>query len=254
MLTVAGLSPLAGLALVALVLLLAATVKGTIGMGLPVVGIALLGSFLDPRQILTLMVVPIIASNAWQTVTSGYMGAAWKRFWPLILCFCVATAAGGWLMSSIDPAALLLLLGVVAIGFVVVSVYKPALRLRPQDRGWAGVVVGGGAGVLNGVSTVNGPPLLMYLVACGLNKDEFVGAYGLIALSGSIPLALSYGATGVLGIDELFWSCCALLPVFAGLSIGRVLRRYIDPVLFRQILLVVLFVLGLNLIRRGLHG
>ncbi|MES1924024.1 sulfite exporter TauE/SafE family protein [Salinisphaera sp. T31B1] len=251
---VAGLSPVSATMLVALVLLLAATVKGTIGMGLPVVSIALLGSFLDPHQMLALMVAPVIVSNFWQAVSSGYIRTAWRNFWPLILCFCVATAVGGWLMASIDPSVLLLILGVIAIGFAIVNVLKPTLRLRPRDRGWAGLVVGSSAGVLNGLSTVNGPPLLMYLVACDLDKDQFVGAYGLIALAGSIPLAMSYMATGVLGATELIWSCAALLPVFAGLTIGRIVRGYIDAVLFRRILLGVLVVLGINLIRRGIHG
>lgn len=251
---VAGLSPLAGLCLVASVLVAAATIKGTLGLGMPVFSVSVLGGFLDPHRMLALMVVPVIASNLWQVWESGYVGSAWRQFWPLILCFCTATAIGGWLMASIDPRMLLLLLGVVAITFALINLYKPHLRLRARDRGWAGIAVGGGAGVINGLSTVNGPPLLMYLVAYGLDKDQFVGAYGLIVFAGSIPLALSYAATGVLGPAELFWSCAALVPVFVGLTLGRVLRRYIDPVLFRRILLVLLILLGVNLIRRGLHG
>lgn len=254
MIAIAGLSPIASLVVVTGVLVVAAGVKGTLGLGMPVFSISLLGGFLDPHTVLALMVVPVLASNLWQTLQSGYTRMAWRAFWPMILCFALATAAGGWWMARIDPDRLLMVLGGIAIAFALINLSKPHLRLRERDRGWAGMVVGGGAGVVNGLSTVNGPPLLMYLVACGLDKEEFVGAYGLIALAGAIPLAATYAYTGVLGPGEALWSTVALVPVFVGLGLGRMLRRYIEPALFRRILLILLIALGINLIRRGLHG
>jgi len=204
--------------------------------------------------VLALMVVPVLVSNFWQAFQGGPIRQSWRAFWPLIVCFALATAAGGWWMARFDPAGLLVVLGVTAVAFALINLARPQLRLRERDRGWVGAVVGGGAGVINGLSTVNGPPLLMYLMACGLNKDAFVGAYGLIAVAGAVPLALSYAYTGVLGPTEAFWSTAALVPVFAGLGVGRVLRAHIEPALFRRLLLVMLILLGANLIRRGLYG
>jgi uncharacterized membrane protein YfcA len=112
--------------------------------------------------------------------------------------------------------------------------------------------VGLAAGVLNGVSTVNGPPLVMYLVSLGLKKNEFVGAYALIALSGAVPLLLSYIAVGLLGPREFGFSVLALLPALLGLVCGERLRRRIDAERFRQLLLWVLILLGINLIRRAI--
>lgn len=245
-------APLWAIVLVALVLVLAGTVKGTVGLGLPVFSISVLSSFMDPRFVLALMVVPVVASNVWQVLSTGGAYTAALRFWPLILAFSLATWLGAHLMASINTALLLGLLGVTVIAFCLSSFANPHLRLDRRHESWCGPVAGTAAGVLNGLSTVNGPPLVMYLVALGLKKDEFVGSYGLIAVCGSIPLAVSYLAVGVLGPRELIWSTLALVPVFIGLVLGARLRRCIDPDLFRRVLLVILAVLGVNLIRRAL--
>lgn len=254
MIAVPDSSQFALLALVAVVLVVAAMIKGTLGLGLPVFAVSILGSFLDPHTVLALMVMPVVAANAWQAVQGGRIAETWHEFWPLIVFYALATAIGGWWMARVDPSVLLVTLGVIAAAFAVINLAKPELRLRERDRGWIGIVAGSGAGVINGLSTVNGPPLLMYLMACDLKKEAFVGAYGLIAFAGTIPLALSYAYTGVLGPQEALWSSAALLPVFIGLGLGRMLRRYIEPALFRRILLFVLILLGINLIRRGLYG
>ncbi|WP_037334216.1 sulfite exporter TauE/SafE family protein [Salinisphaera hydrothermalis] len=254
MIAIAGLSPAIGLLVVATILVVAAAVKGTLGLGMPVFSVSLLGGLLDPHAVLALMVVPVLASNLWQALQSGYWRTACRRFWPMIVCFAIGTAIGGYWMARIDPARLLTILGVIAIAFALVNLIKPDLRLAARHRNWVGAVVGGSTGVVNGLSTVNGPPLLMYLVACGLDREEFVGAYGVIALAGAVPLAATYAYTGVFGATEAYWSTLALLPVFAGLWLGRRLRRHIQPEVFRRVLLVLLMLLGANLIRRGLYA
>lgn len=237
---------------IATVLLLGGLIKGTIGIGLPVFSVSVLGGFIDPHFLLALMVVPVVATNVWQSVSAG---GGWRmsllRFWPLILTFVVGTWAGAQVMARADTSVLLGLLGAVVIVFSITSYARPHLQIPRRHELWCGSVAGAAGGIMNGLTTVNGPPLVMYLVALGLKKDEFVGAYGLIAVCGSIPLAVSYAAVGVLGLHEAMWSTLALIPVFGGVALGQILRRHIDPMLFRRVLLAVLLILGLNLVRRA---
>ncbi|PWG65419.1 TSUP family transporter [Spiribacter halobius] len=240
-------------ALVAIALFLGGAVKGTVGVGLPLVVVSLLGSFLDPKLAVVLVTVPVVVSNVWQSLRSGIVLGAARRFWPLILPFVLCTWLGAQLLASMHTALLLGFLGALVIGFSMLNLAQPQWRLAPRYEPFAGPGVGAVAGVLNGVSTVNGPPLIMYLVSLGLQKNDFVGSYGLIALAGSIPLVLSYIGVGLMGPAEFGASALALVPVLAGLLTGERLRRRIDPDLFRKVLLVVLIVLGLNLIRRALY-
>jgi uncharacterized membrane protein YfcA len=240
------------LALAVFALLLGGMVKGLVGVGLPLVVVSLLASFLDPKFALALVAVPVVVTNVWQSLRAGLALPAAKRFWPLMLPFVVGTWGGAQIVAAVDTRLLLGVLGIVVIGFSSMSLLRPRSHLSRRQEAVAGPCVGLAAGVLNGVSTVNGPPLVMYLVSLGLKKNEFVGAYALIALSGAVPLLLSYIAVGLLGPREFGFSVLALLPALLGLVCGERLRRRIDAERFRQLLLWVLILLGINLIRRAI--
>ena len=108
------------------------------------------------------------------------------------------------------------------------------------------------AGFLGGLSNLFGPVIVMFLVALGLPKDEFVSAVALLFLIGSTTLYLTLIVNGLLAADEAATSFAAALPTLAGVALGQRLRDHIPQETFNRILLVLLFVIGLNLIRRGL--
>jgi uncharacterized membrane protein YfcA len=58
-------------ALVLLTFLLAGTVKGVIGMGLPTVAMGLLGVMMLPSQAAALLLIPSTLTNLWQLATGG---------------------------------------------------------------------------------------------------------------------------------------------------------------------------------------
>ncbi len=240
-------------AAVAAALLLGGLVKGTLGLGLPVFVISVLGAFMEPRAIIGLLLIPVVASNLWQGFSTEHpVLPLLRRFWPLIVAFSVGTYVGTRLLRDVPTHFLLLLLGFIVLGFCVTSWLKPTLHLPPSWESWFGPGVGTFAGVLNGVSMVNGPPLVMYLISLRLDRERFIGAYGLIAVCGSIPLAASLLGLGVVRPPQLIGSALALIPVFSGLLLGRHLRRRIESERFRRVLLIALAVLGANLLRRGL--
>lgn len=204
------------LAFVALAFFLGGALKGIVGMGLPLVGVSLLSLVVDPRLALALMIVPIVVSNGWQALSIAEPMRNARRFAPLILLFALGTWWGARLLVSIDTDTLLWLLGIIVVLACSASLANPSVQLPERHERWAGSLVGLGAGLLNGISTVNGPPLALYLVSLRLDKDTFVAAYGLIAVCGAIPLAGAYIGLGLAGPSELLWSTLALLPVMAG--------------------------------------
>ncbi|NWE72133.1 sulfite exporter TauE/SafE family protein, partial [Pseudomonas gingeri] len=77
-----------GLALSLLVLgtfLLAGTVKGVIGLGLPTVAMGLLGLAMVPAQAAALLIIPATLTNVWQLAAGGHLPVLLKRLWPLLL-------------------------------------------------------------------------------------------------------------------------------------------------------------------------
>jgi hypothetical protein len=92
----------------------------------------------------------------------------------------------------------------------------------------------------------------MYLLALDLKKEEFIQAVGILFFSGALPMMIFYWIHGVIGPDNIGWSVLACVPVFLGLAIGQWVRGRVDQDTFRKVLLAMLFVVGLNLLRRAL--
>jgi hypothetical protein len=68
---------------------------------------------------------------------------------------------------------------------------------------------------------------------------------------GSTPLFGSLATNHILDENVLVISAVATVFAVAGLQLGAVLRRRIPQAIFEKVLLAVLFLIGLNLIRRG---
>src|SRR5690554_4062436 len=227
-------------------------VKGMVGVGFPVVAMSILTVFLDPVAAIGLVSIPVLATNAWQAFQANSYATVFRRFWPLILPLVVGTWVGGLAVVQVNTNILLGAIGAIAVMFSLFSVLSPDLHISRGMERFFGPFTGIVAGILGGLTTVHGPPVMMYLLALNLKKDEFVGTVGLIWFCGSIPMVIAYIYKGVLGPTEIVWSLLAVIPAFLGLYFGQLLRDKINQKAFKNVLIVVLFIIGANLIRRSI--
>ncbi len=243
---------LAGLAVVAVAMLCGGAVKGMVGIGLPIVSISIMSSFLGaPTTALALIIMPILASNLWQLRRAGHALSSLKRFWPVLLALPVGIWWSAGLVVAISPQTLFGLLGGIVVGFCVTVVLTPNLRVAAPMEKWAGAAAGLAGGLIGGVSTVYGPPITLYLVALRLPKEVFIGATGLIWFCAALPLTAAYVYHGVLTAELAAWSALACVPAIGGQLLGQWVRDRVDQESFRKLLLLALLLLGLNLIRRA---
>lgn len=234
------------------VFIFSGAVKGMVGVGFPVVAMSILTVFMDPVVAIALVSIPVLVTNAWQAFQADNYIAVFRRFWPLITTMVVGTSMGGLAVAHVNTNVLLGVIGVLAVLFSLFSVLSPNLSIPAGKEKLFGAVTGIGTGIVGGLTTVHGPPVMMYLLALNLKKDEFVGAVGLIWFCASIPMVGAYLYQGVLGPNEILWSVLALIPALAGLYFGQLLREKINQNVFKNVLVFTLFVIGCNLIRRSI--
>ncbi|MEH6625632.1 MAG: hypothetical protein V7739_04255 [Motiliproteus sp.] len=79
--------------IIAATFLLAGSVKGITGLGLPTVSLALLTVAIDMPTAMALLLVPSFATNLWQAVVGGNGHEVLVRIWP----FKLAATATVWL-------------------------------------------------------------------------------------------------------------------------------------------------------------
>lgn len=228
-------------------------VKGVTAIGLPIVTMVIVINFVSPQTALALITVPLLITNIWQAMRAGDLMYSVRRFWPLIIMFLGCLYIGTLIAASVGSNTLFLLIGISVIIFTGSQLFKPSQKpLGPIAQRFLGPVAGALGGVLGGISTIWGPPMMMYLFMLHMTKDQWAQSVATIWLIGAIPLTLFYWQNGVLNPGNIWLSIGACVPGMIGILIGERIRGYVNEEIFRKVLLVVLLIVGLNLIRRAL--
>ncbi|GAB5377706.1 MAG: sulfite exporter TauE/SafE family protein [Acuticoccus sp.] len=232
-------------------LLVAGTVKGAVGLGLPTTALGLLTLAIDPRAAIAMVLIPMMTTNLWQVYRQGEVLRALRTYAPFGLALAVGVAVTLVLTRDAPDRLLFGTLGGAILIFVALSVtrWKPSLPDRWDNAGQVGFGLVGGA--LGGLTSVWAPPMAIYLAARKTPKAEFVRACGLLIFCGSIPLALGYVASGFMTAKTALVSFGLLVPTLLGFAFGERLRNHLSEEAFRRWLLGVFFLMGLNLLRRA---
>ncbi|MGH6912761.1 MAG: sulfite exporter TauE/SafE family protein [Geminicoccales bacterium] len=232
--------------------LLAGTVKGTIGAGLPLASIPIVALVVEPATAVSLTIVPVIVTNVWQALHGGRYREVLRRFWPFLACLIAGVIAGAQFLATADPQVTKIVLGAIVAAVSLIQLvgggsFTVPKRLRP----WLDPLTGAASGVFGGMAGMMVPAIL-YAAALRLSKDVLISLFALVALCGTIPLYVILFANGALRWPELLVSAAAMLPAFVGLVLGTKIRGRISQRLFERCLFTGLIVIGLNLIRKGL--
>lgn len=229
---------------IALTFLLAGTVKGVIGLGLPTVSLGLLTAMLDLTSAMALMIVPSFVTNLWQGVVGGHAQALVRRLWPFLLMATVTVWLGALALVRVDLGLLSALLGglLVVYGGVGLAGLRP--RIAPGRERLAGPAFGLANGVLTGMTGSFVVPGVLYLQAIGLPRDALVQAMGMLFTLSTLALGLALGGQGLIGAETGAVSLAALAPALMGMVIGQRLRARIPEARFRRVFFAAILLLG----------
>lgn len=240
------------LVLCSLGLLAGGAVKGVVGLGLPLVALPLLTLVVDVKTAVGLTVVPMIVSNLLQSFQGGFFRLMLRRFWPLLVTLTISIILGTRLLVTLPDRVLDLIIGSAVIILPLVGHFRPEIRVTPQQERWLGPVMGVISGLLGGISTFYGPPLMLYTLCLRLPKEEFVPAISLLYFVGALGLFAGIFGLGVLGADALWASILMLIPVGIGMWIGQKVHVQLSDRAFARLLLGVYITTGLTFLAHAL--
>jgi len=227
-------------------------VKGVISIGLPIVGLPFLTLFVDVPTAVGLLLVPIFASNLVQAAEGRGTLSLIRRFRALMVALVIGIFIGSALLARLDQKLLLLVVGGFAIAASLTVLLKPSLAISKRTERWLGFPIGLAAGVIGGMSTLFGPLVTVFVIGLRLDRDEFVKAISLLYSVAAGCLLLGAVWAGTAGARVLLASTLCMVPVYAGMLIGRRIRESIDPALFYRLVLCAVLLGGANMVRQGL--
>ncbi|MFY0612979.1 MAG: sulfite exporter TauE/SafE family protein [Hyphomicrobiaceae bacterium] len=236
------------LIVVAATFLLAGTVKGVIGLGLPSVSLGILTAAIDLPTAMALLLAPSFVTNLWQGVVGGNLREILTRAWPFLLAATLTIPIGALALSRLNLSWLAALLGVLLALYSGLSLAGYRASIAPESEKWSGPLFGITNGVLTGMTGSFVVPGVMYLQAIGLPRDILVQAMGILFTLSTVMLGVVLGGNNLL-TPELGWiSLLAVAPAIVGMVVGQQLRKLLSEQMFRKVFFLSLLVLGLYII------
>lgn len=224
--------------------LLAGTVKGVIGLGLPTVSLGLLTAALDLTTAMALLIVPSLATNAWQAMAGGNGRALLFRIWPFLLAATVSIWIGATALTRVDLSLLSGLLGGLLMTYAVSGLAGIRFSITTRREIWAGPALGVVNGILTGMTGSFVVPGVMFLQGIGLTRDELVQAMGMLFTVSTIALAVGLAGNDMLSVQLGVVSVAAVIPAAIGMLAGQRIRYRLSESRFRQIFYIAILTLG----------
>ncbi len=231
----------AGLLAAFLVIILAAAVSGLIGFGLAVVGVPLLLIFFEPAEVVVLIALISLFTNA-VIVQDSWREVEVRSVLSLMPWAVIGLVLGTEILRSANPDYIRLGVGVIVVLSAVLLLRDVALR--SIEGRWGTVLAGASSGALATSTGIAGPPIVLLFAARGLPKASFRASNAAYFLVLSVAIIVTLFARGIVETPEL-WIAAALVPAaFIGKTLGTALVKRLSNEAFRRITLTVVLLTG----------
>lgn len=158
-------------------------------------------------------------------VNSCYISAVmwkhipWRKLLPILVTFIVVSFFAIRMVARVDDRLLKHILGVILIA---VSIYfffiSERIRVRPTMP--VQLTMGTASGLMGGLFAMQGPPAVLYFIACTDTKEEYLAITQAFFMFGNLMMTGFRAANGfVTGAVGLGW-CCGLAGVIIGIWLG----------------------------------
>ena len=231
--------------------LVAGSVKGVIGLGLPTVSLGLLAAALDLTTAMAVLLIPSFITNIWQAVVGGNGKIILQRIWPFLSLATITIWFGSKVLSTINLLYLSILLGILLLAYSALNLLGFRLSISPQHEKWAGPLIGAANGILTGMTGSFVVPGVMYLQAIGLPRDMLVQAMGMLFSLSTIGLAFALQKNNLLTSELAIVSAFAVVPAIIGMVVGQRIRKSLSDAKFRKIFFISILVLGAFIIAKS---
>lgn len=235
---------------------------GAFLIGLSKTGIAGLGVFavalytlIFPARASTGIVLPILIIGDVVAVLSYRRHAVWSHLVRLLPWTALGVVVGYFALGWLDPQQVGKLIGVILIVITLLQYWRMRSTEGVERAGqaaahnlWLAVLVGILAGFFTMVANAAGPIIIIYLLAMGLPKIEFMGTSAWFYFLLNVAKTPFSASLGLITPESLQLDLMVAPFVIAGGLAGYQILKRIDQRLFEQLALVFTLIAAVRLV------
>ncbi len=221
--------------LLILIVFFSAVLQGVTGFGYSLIALPLLVLLLPPSIVTPFLILSSIAINI-VLIYNLRTSINYKIISPLIFPAIAGTPLGIILLSAVPPYIIKFAAGII-IFFTALFLMRN-YKFELKNKFLSNLIVGFSSGILNGSTSMSGPPIILLFAANNEKKDSLKGNFALFAVITNIIAIAGFILTG--GINEyiLKISLINLPALLGGTYLGILLAKSINEEAFRKMVLV----------------
>jgi uncharacterized protein len=178
--------------------------------------------------------------------------ANWPHLVKLFPWVILGVVSGFFAMGHVSNAQVARLIGGILLAMVGVHLWRQRqadhLVAALPHTWWFAAITGILAGFTTMVANAAGPVMLLYLLAVGLPKLEFVGTgawFFMLVNAFKVPFSLKLG---LINLDSLKLDALLVLPMVPGALLGPVILRRMNQQVFEKMALVLTIAAAIRLL------
>ena len=242
--------PIESLVIMFLALALGSLVKGISGLGLPLVAIPVMSTFVEVDHAVAIMVIPGVILNSY--LLWAYRGHAVKiaNLPGMIATGVIAVVLGAWILSVVPDKYLIMFMILWVGGYLISLAFKERLGSSLRFGRNGPLIVVGLAGVVQGSVGTSGPVFAPYVHSLNLTQPQYVYVVSIIFQIFAVTQLASFIWFGLIDAERAFHSALACIPIALFLPIAVWLSRFFSGRSFNIIIVSVLIAIEVRLIWR----
>ena len=232
---------------ICLILFISSFMQGFAGLGFALVSVPLLSIFMDVKTAISLSALSGFLINIFLFIQFKEHVRVFELK-SLIIGSIVGIPFGVLFLSHANASMIKTTLGIIIIGFAVLSLFQFIKQHGLHDR-W-GYLFGLISGLLGGAFNTNGPPVVIYFCMKGWDKNKQKGSISAFFLVSSIIIVTAHIITGI-STKSLLFDYLTYIPfVLIGLLLGNYFFGKVSTEFFNKFLLYILLIIGLSMFLR----
>lgn len=233
-----------------LALAVGSLIKGIAGLGLPLVAIPVMSTFIEVDHAVAIMVIPGVVLNGYLLWAYRAHAVRIANLPAMVIIGIVTVVLGAWILSVVPDKYLIMFMAFWVGGYLISLAFKEKLGAGLRFGRNGPLIVVGLAGVIQGSVGTSGPVFAPYVHSLKLTQPQYVYVVSIIFQIFAITQLASFIWFGLIDTERVLHSVLACIPIAIFLPFAVWLSRYFSDRSFNVIIVLVLIAIEARLIWR----